>query len=371
MVHGAIYDAVNAIDGGYESYLDGLPAAPAGASKAAAVATAARNVLVALPPGSAAVTTSVNTLYAASLAEIDPGPAKDAGIAIGAAAAAAMLAERAGDGRFGTLTFTEGDEPGEWRLVPPLSNNVFAWIALVDPFTMKDNDQFRTKGPLSLKSPQYAREFNEVKALGAQVGSSRTPEQTLHAGWASSNPMPFMNRGLREIAAAQGLSTVDQARLFAVTSMSAADSLISCWDNKVYWNSWRPQTAIRMAAGDGNPRTHPQADWLSLIPTPGYPDNPSGFNCFAAGTWQGARQFFGTDKMSFQLTSPGVPAAPGVAVPIPGSTRTFTRFSAVIRDSIEGRILNGLHFRTPDEQGAWIGKKVAKWVDKHFFEPAD
>ena len=371
MVHGAIYDAVNAIDGGHAAYLSGLPDAPATASKAAAVATAASDVLLALAAASPAVTASVGTLYDASLAEITPGADRDAGVAIGHAAAAAMILARTGDGRFGIASFEVGSDPGQWSLVPPLSNNVFAWVADVEPFTIKSSDQFRTEGPFDLTSPEYAAEFNEVKALGAQTGSSRTEEQTRLAGFVSANAFPFMNRGLREIAVAQGLSTTEQAILFVRTSMSAADALIACWDNKAYWSFWRPQTAIREAASDGNDATEADPGWLSLIPTPGYPDNPSGFNCLTAGTWQAARAYFGTDKMAFSLTSPGVPQGPGVPIALPGSTRDYTRFTGVIRDAIEGRMLNGLHFRSADEQGAWIGKKVAQWLDKHYFEPVD
>jgi hypothetical protein len=369
MVHGAIYDAVNAIDGGHEPYLDGLPSAPDSASKAAAIATAAHDVLVALPPGSAAVTASVDALYASSLAEIDAGLDKDAGIAIGHAAAAAMIADRVGDGRFGSHMFAVGTDPGEWRPVPPLNANVFGWVARVDPFTMESTGQFRTEGPLDMASPEYAAEYNEVKALGAQVGSSRTDAQTLLAGFVSANPVPYMNRGLREIAVARGLSTSEQALLFVKTSMASADALIGCSDDKDYWNVWRPQTAIREADHDGNPATSSQADWLSLFPTPGYPDHPSGYNCYTGGFWHSARLFFGTDKMAFQLTSPGVP--PPSVPSIPGSTRSYLRFTDVIDDTINGRILNGFHFRTPDVQGAWIGKKVAQWVNKHYFESVD
>jgi hypothetical protein len=222
-----------------------------------------------------------------------------------------------------------------------------------------------------MTSAEYAAEFNEVKALGAQTGSSRTEAQTLLAGFVSANPIPFMNRGLREVAAARGLSTVDQARLFVNTSMASADALIGCWNDKAHWNVWRPQTAIREAANDGNPATEPQGDWLSLFATPGYPDHPSGYNCYTAGFWYSARLFFGSDKASFQLTSPGVPPGPGVVVPVPGSTRSYARFTGVIDDTINGRILNGFHFRTPDVQGAWIGKKAAQWLAKHYFEPVD
>ena len=172
-----------------------------------------------------------------------------------------------------------------------------------------------------------------------------------------------MNTGLRDIATAQGLSTVQETRLFAQTSFAAADALIACWNDQRYWLSWRPHTAIREAANAGNPDTTADPNWLSLFPTPGYPDQPSGYNCFTQATWYSARLSFGTDKMTFRLTSPGAPS--GVPVTIPASTRSYTRFSDVARDT------TGFHFRTADVDGAWIGKKAAQWVDKHEFAPID
>ena len=373
MVQGAIYDAVNAIDKGHQPYLGGL-SAPSTASKAAAAAQAAHDVLVGLvattPPS---VTARVDTLLATSLALVDPGQAKSDGITIGAAAAAAMLAARSHDGRFDSEPWPTGDEPGEWVPVAPLSNNVFGQFATVTPLTMKSPGQFRTEGPPALTSPEYAAEFNEVKALGAQSGSSRTQAQTLMAGFYTANPLVFYNTGLRQISTAKGLSTSQEALLFAKTSMASADALISCFNNKVFYTSWRPQTAIREAANDGNPATSPDATWMSLFATPGYPDIASGYNCYTAGFWYSARLYFGTDKYAFQLTSPGVPANPAAGNPVgvAGSTRSYARFTDVIDDTINGRILNGFHFRSADVQGAWIGKKAAQWLDKHYFAPVD
>jgi hypothetical protein len=308
-------------------------------------------------------------MLTASLALIADGRAERAGKAIGAKAAAAMLLARTGDGRFGTYAWTESTAVGKWRPVPPLSNNAFGWYAKVKPFTMRSTHQFRTAGPLDLTSAAYAAEFNEVKMLGAQSGSTRTEAQTLLAGFTTANPLPYMNRGLREIAMARRLSTSQQALLFVKTSMGSADALIGCFDDKDHWNFWRPQTAIREALSDGNDATAPDADWLSVFPPPGYSDHPSGYNCYAGGFWHSARLFFGTDKIRFQLTSPGVPA--GVPVAIPGSTRSYTRLTGVIKDTIEGRILNGFHFRTSDVQGAQLGKRVAQWIDNRFFERED
>ncbi len=373
MVHGAIYDAVNAIDGGHEPYLGGL-SAPSTASQAAAVAQAGHDVLYGITPAAnTAVRTRIDDMLTASLATIDAGQSKADGIRIGAAAAAAMLAARANDGRFDAEPFVTSNDVGKWRLVAPLSNNVVGQFATVTPLTLRSPDQFPTEGMPAVTSEQYAAEFNEVKALGAQVGSSRTEAQTLLAGFVTANPVVFFSAGLRTIATTQGLSTSEQARLFVTTSMGGADALISCWSNKKDWSSWRPQTAIREAANDGNPLTSPDPNWLSLFGTPGYPDEPSGYNCYTGGFWQSARYFFGSDAMAFSLSSPGVAAnaAAGNPVGVPGSVRTYTRFTDVVRDTIEGRILNGYHFRSADVHGAWIGKKTAQWIDKHFFGPVE
>jgi hypothetical protein len=360
MVQGAVYDAVNAIDGGHQPYLAGLPAAPATASKAAAASQAAYAVLVGLVPSLPQVVKDDLALRLAdTLDDITDGQAKSDGIAIGTAAATAMLAARADDGRFGSHTWTTGTEPGQWRLVPPANASLFAWAGNVTPFTLERTDQYRTEGPLDLASAEYAAEFNEVKAKGAQTGSTRTEEETLLARFVSANPLPFMNRGLRDIATERGLSPAQQARLLVTTNMAGADALINCWDDKDHWSFWRPQTAIREAGNDGNAATEPQADWLSFFPTPGYPDHPSGYNCYTGAMMHSASFFFGTDKVSFDLTSPGT---------TPATTRHYERFSDVVRDTIDGRILTGFHFRTPDVQGAWIGKKVAQWVDRHFFD---
>ncbi len=369
MVHGAIYDAVNAIDGGHEPYLSGLPSAP-GASMAAAVATAAHDVLVALPapaPGNPApMRASVDELYRLYLLQIPDGTAKTQGIAIGRAAATAMNAARADDGRFvGTLLWPIGTLKGEWRPVETANANVFAWVANVEPFTLTSTGQFRTEGPYDLASPEWTAEFNEVKALGSNDPSTRTQAQNLLASFVSANLYSAFNRAMREIAMANGLSTTEQAMLFVRTTISAADALIGCWDNKEHWMQWRPQTAIRLADQDGNPDTVADPTWTAQFQNPGYPDNPSGFNCFAAGFFYAARQYFGTDKQSFSITSAGTAPLPQ---PV---TRSYTRFTGVIKDGIEGRILIGFHYRSADEQGAWLGKKVAQWVDKHYFGPVD
>lgn len=359
MVHGAIYDAVMAIVDTHEPYLDGLDARRS-SSQAAAVAAAAHGVLVGLSSGAPDVKASVDSLYATSLSKIRNGRAKERGIAVGHAAAAAMLAERVGDGRFGTYTFRVGTLPGEWRPVPPQNANSFAWVSLVKPFTLRRADQYRIGAPFPLSSADYAREFNEVKRVGGTT-STRTPAQATIASWASVNPFPMINRGLRDIAKKRHLSTSQQARLFVMTSMSTADSLIACWENKDRWNFWRPQTAIQLADTDGNPATVADPTWTSLGANPGYPDPPSGFNCLVSGAMNAARAYFGTNRMRFSLTSIG-------ASPV---TRNYTRLTGPITDAIEGRILIGIHFRRADVQGAWLGGKVARYMSRNYFERED
>lgn len=188
MVQGAVYDAVNAIDGGHQPYLAGIEASPR-AAKRAAVATAAHDVLVGLVPElPAAIRDRLDGLYAASIATIRNGARKDAGIAVGAAAGAAMLADRANDGRFGSFSFTTGADPGEWRPTPPaFISDPFAWVARVRPFTLRRTSQFRTAGPKALTSEAYAREFTEVKEFGSASSTTRTAAQTVLALFYTDN----------------------------------------------------------------------------------------------------------------------------------------------------------------------------------------
>jgi len=362
MVQAAVYDAVNAIDRGHEPYLRGLPRAPRSASKAAAAATAAHHVLVGLVPGFAAdIKARLDADYAASLATIPTGSRKNAGIRIGAAVAAAMLAKRANDGRFGTFTFTAGADAGDWRPeLPAMVSDPFAWVAKVKPFAIGRASRFRTAGPLSLTSAKYAAEFNEVKALGALVGSTRTAAQTELGRFYSANPASMLNKSLRDIVTRKGLSITKAARLFAMTSVSGADALIACWDDKAHYNFWRPITAIRLAGSDGNAATTAQADWLPFLPTPPYPDHPSGYNCFTGATTQAAREFFGTNRVRISLTSP-----------VTMTTKTYSRLNRIVNDTIDARIYLGFHTRTPDVQGAKLGRNVAAYVADHYFERRD
>jgi len=373
IVQGAVYDAVNAIKGGHDPYLKGLKA-PTSASKGAAASTAAHHVLIGLvnqAPLTATLTADVklaikarlDTEYASSLAEIPAGQAKAKGIEVGAAAAAAMLANRAGDGRFGApgFPFPASPGPGEWR--PNPVNDPNAWVRNVRPFTLPSSDYIQTSGPpLPLTSAQYTTEFNEVKALGRATGSTRTAAQTSLAYFTAAHPVPMLYATMRQVAASKGLTITEQARFHAMTSMTTADSAINCFAEKGRWGFWRPTSAIQLADTDGNDATQPDTGWTSLLPLPPYADEPSGANCVFSAMMNSAKAFFGSDTAEFDIVSGGL-----VTVPGSGSTRHYSHFTDVIPDVIDARVFGGLHFRTADVNGAALGHSIADFVDRNFF----
>lgn len=375
MAQGAVYDAVNMIAGGYQPYLSGLPQAPQSASKAAAVATAAHDVLVgilAVVPTNQTLTPTIvagivtrldgqrDATLAAALAA-DGAASTTAGAAAGKAAAAAMLAKRANDGRYGPFRFTSGDGLGQWR---PQANgsDPNAWVAKTDPFVMTSVSQFRTKGPNALTSEAYAADYNEVKALGSTT-SVRDPRQQALAEFFTntSHPTWMINRAFRQIAINQRLTLVEQARLFAMLNLAGADSAIGCWDDKAHWSFWRPMTAIQEGEKDGNPLTAGDPAWAPFAANPPYPEHASGYNCLAGAYMTVARAYFGKDEMSFSLVK--------IEAGIPDVTRTYQRFSDVYKDTIDARVYQGHHFRTSDIQGEMLGQQVAEWLASRYFQP--
>jgi hypothetical protein len=355
MVHGAVYDAVNAIDGGHEGYLLSSSVATPSDSMDAAAATAAYRVLVHLVPAQQA---TLEAQYAASLGAVPVGLSKTRGIAVGEAAAAAMIAARTNDGRFGPFRFAIGSGPGVWRpVLPAFVNDPNAWLKDVKPFLIRSPSQFRSKGPLELSSPKYAREFGEVKSVGSATSTTRTSDQTLAARYWAENPPGTWSRIFRTLSAQEGLSLVSNARFFAILYLTGADSLISVWDDKAHSSFWRPITAIQEAGTDVNPRTDPDARWVPLIPTPPYPEHPSGHTGLSGSFVKTLQQFFRTDTIAWSDTNNA------------GLTRSFTRFSQAIDEIVDARVWSGIHFRTADEQGERIGEQVARYRDMHYFEP--
>jgi PAP2 superfamily len=369
MVHGAVYDAVNAIDRGYRRYLV-QPASNPTDSKEAAAATAAFRVLVSLFPGQVGTLRPLYDAYIAALPDNPPG-SRAAGIAIGEATASAMLTNRMNDGRFGPSPTPHPVAPGVWRPTPP-SNALdpAPWVGNVRPFLVPSAEMLRTDGPNALTSDEYAEDFNEVKELGSLTSKTRTPDQTDAAIFWQDQGMALWNRIFRTLAASQNLGIVDSARLFAMENLAAADAAIGCWNDKYYYQFWRPITAIREAETDGNPATSADPPWLPLfdpatpvchtplLVTPPFPDHPSGHCCATGAYVNTLENFFGTDKISFSAFSNKS-----------CTTRSFERFSDALKEVTDARVWAGIHFRTADTQGAALGKKVAQYLKKHYFQP--
>ena len=357
MVQGAVYDAVNAIDGGREGYLLTSRIATRTDSEDAAAATAAYKVLVSIVPTQQP---ALQALYDVTLGGIPDGTAKTRGIAVGDAAAAAMIAARTADGRFGLFRFLVGTTPGAWRpVLPAFGNDPNAWIKDVRPFLIESASQFRSPGPYELASRRYAAEFEEVKSLGSATSMTRTDDQS-HAAlyWAESPPRTW-NRIVNTLSTAKGVSLVDNARLFAELYLTAADAFIAVWDEKAHYSFWRPITAIREADTDGNRRTTPDANWLPLIANPPYPEHPSGHLGLSGSMGKTLQQFFHTDKLAWTDTN------------IAGRTRSFTRVSDAVEEIVDARVWSGIHFRNADEDSVRISEQIANYRRKHYFHRVD
>jgi hypothetical protein len=367
IVQGAVYDAVNAIDGGYQPYLI-RPAANPWDSKDAAAAAAAFNVLKWLFPGQLGTLQTTYDAYVVALPDT-PAGSKAAGVAVGEAAAAAMIAARTNDGRGGGPGTLMGTMPGVWRPVPPLfQQDPAPWVGEVRPFLLLNAEMVRSDGPNALTSAAYADDFNEVKRLGSRDSTTRTADQTEAAIWWQGNG-GFWNGVTRGVAAERGLDVVQNARLFAMEDLAAADGFIGCYKDKYFWKFWRPVTAIREADTDGNPATEADTSWTPLfdpstaqfgppLSTPPFPDHPSAHSCASSAIVGSMQDFFGTDKVSFSAFSART-----------HTTRSFERLSDALKEVIDARVWGGIHFRTADVQGAVLGKKVAHWERKHYFEP--
>ena len=372
MVQGAVYDAVNATEPKhYRPYLLNRRFS-ARASQEAAVATAAYgvlyNIVSTVPasitfPNRESLLASVLTQYNASLAAIPDSPFKRQGIAAGNAAAEAMIAARQNDGRFGPSQWVSNTSVGHWQPLPGTADPT-PWAGLVKPFLIPSSSWFRTAGPLALGSTAYAAEYNEVKADGATNSATRTTFETYAARWWQSTPNGLWNEVARELVARNGFDVLDSARLFAMQNLSAADAAINCWNDKYFWDFWRPVNAINDTRPDGNEATEPDTTWTPLINAP-YPDHPSGHLCLDGAHTQVLQMFFGDDIAGgYQITS-----ASTLLLPTDSRTRSFDSFSQALDELIEARIWAGLHFRTADLQGRSLGTNVADFAAANYFQP--
>jgi PAP2 superfamily len=353
ILHVSIYDAVNGIARTHEPYL--VPSGvPASASREAAASTAAHGALVNLFPAAAA---NFDALHAAILAGIPDSPHKAAGIVWGEFVANQILAARANDGSSAVVPPPGGSGPGVWVPTPPgfLPYLLPQW-GFVAPFGMSSSSQFRPPAPPSLDSQQYAEDYNEVKELGAAVGSTRTEDQTQIAlfwadGAGTETPPGHWNSIAQVIAAARGNALEENARLFALLNIAMADAAICAWDAKYTFDFWRPVTAIAFV--------EPELNWMSFIVTPPFPDYVSGHSTFSAAAATVLPLFYGTEDLPFTIGSDF----------LPGVYRSFSTCFDAADEAALSRIYGGIHFRSASEDGAQAGISIGEWTFAHYLQP--
>jgi PAP2 superfamily/Vanadium chloroperoxidase N-terminal domain len=372
MVHLAIHDALNAIDRRYEPYAHEARA-ERDAAPEAAIAAAARDVLAGIVPAYGNPTQRARAMeildkaYATALARLADGPARSHGIGAGQAAAATMLSLRRSDGAAAPAQYTPGTAPGQWRPTPnpvpahpPLPDPALAagnlpailpqW-AHVTPFTLLSPSHFRLPAPPPLSSESYARDYDEVRRLGAKNSTARTAQQAETVRyWYEGSPQGW-NRIARVVAIQRALDRWEHARLLALVNAAMADGFIAGADTRYVHNLWRPVTAIRAADTDGNATTAPDPTWESYVNTPALPDYPSTHSVLGAAAAAVLARFFGSDQIAFTMTS---------GAPFAGITRSFTSLSQAARENAESRVLGGVHFRSACQDGLALGERIGR-----------
>lgn len=353
VVSTAVFEAVNSIEGRYQSYA-AVPAVSPLASVNAAAAAAARDALAALFPARAA---TFNAALSAVVASLPVGSATTEGLAAGSAAATQVLALRANDGMSATSTYSPTGELGRWAPTAPGASAVLPQWGQVKPWTMLTNSQFRPVAPPAITTTEYSSAFALVRQLGSVNSTVRNADQTATAHyWAggpgTATPPGQWNMIARTVAQQQDLSVTDASRLYALMNMALADAAILCWDAKYFYDYWRPVTAIRSGAIDGNAGTPGDAEWTPLLNTPSFPAYTSGHSTFSAAASTVLAAFFGTDMISFTVPSESINAGP----------RTFRSFTAAANEAGMSRIYGGIHFGFDNKAGLASGRALGNFV---------
>ena len=358
----AMYDAVNSIDERFQPFAVDVHA-PRGASKDAAAASAAHDVLTHYFPAQAA---TFDAALANSLAAVPDGQSKTDGINVGKAVAAQWLTLRVGDGLEAAIVFTPGHGPGIWEPVPtypaPPPNTppapVGVWMRQFKPFALHSADQFLAdiRPPLALTSEAWARDFNRTKDFGAHDSVVRTASQTEIGLFWTDNAAAQYSRAFRGLIASQGLDTAAAARLAAMYSVAASDAGTACMNAKYHFAFWRPYTAIHDADTDGNPGTTADPNWIPLAVTPGHPEYPANHGCVTEAVMDAMSAFFETDEIPFSVTST-----------VTGTTHSFDSFEDVVREVDNARIYGGMHFHHSVKEGNRLGRMVTEFILQHHF----
>ena len=352
MVHLAMFDAINSIEPRFTPYRVQLQV-PRTASSVAAASAAAHYLMARLYP---AQLKDIDATLQATLATVPDGDAKTQGVQLGEKVAAALLLERSTDGANASVNYRPHAAAGAY--VPTVLPAGPHWGA-VKPFALKSGHQFRPDPPYALSSPQWAKDYAEIKRMGAKTGSGRAAEQTDIARFWEFTGADTYNSPARQISAAKNLGLAETARLFALVSLATADSFIAIFDAKYTYNFWRPVTAIRNGDLDGNDATERDAAWEPFIFTPLHPEYPCAHCITEASAAAVLSAIFGDAVPSISMTTP---TAPGV-------TRRFSRLSDIVTEVINARVYDGVHYRTSGEVGADMGRKIAEYVMQNFLRP--
>jgi hypothetical protein len=393
----AVYDAVVAIEGGFEPY--GPPiTAPEGASVDAAVVEAAYRTLWAYfapescnpasPPGVYAFCLGtrprLDAFYAEALAAIPPGQARTDGQAVGLQAANNIIALRSGDGLMTPINVSSSfptlpPGPGVWRLTPPFASPQTPWVGEMRPFVLHSLDQYLPDPPPSLQSIEWVEAFNETKAYGASNSSVRTDEQTAIARFWSAHVVRQYNRIARDIADACGFGLRETARLAAMINLVGADALMSTFHAKYHYLFWRPVTVIDPTAvtndgfgpvpgyDDGNAATAEQMSWRPLMTTPNHPEYPSAHGSITSAVAEVFTTVLGTNQINLDIHGFDAAGPPGNL----DAVRHFDMANDLRHEIIDARVWAGFHYRFSDVAGVVLGRQVAKFDLRHAFRPVD
>ena len=344
IVQVSVFEAVNAVSGRYPPQRAKLAPAPS-ASAEAAVAAATRTALAKLMP---AQQPAIDADYQALLGRVPDGSAKTAGIALGEQAATAIVALCADDGALAPEVYRPHAAPGVY--VPTTGPAVPHWGAR-RPWVMSRGDHFRPGPPPALTSAVWARDYNEIKAVGGKTSTQRTPEQTAIAKfWEATLPVVYWPVA-RAVAGAPGRDLTDNARLFALAGMAMDDALIAVYDAKYHYNFWRPVTAIRNGDLDGNDATERDGGWAPFIDTPMHPEYPCA-HCIVSASLGAV--------VAGEIGSGPTPKLSSASPTAGGAVRTWATVADFVKEVAEARIYDGVHYRNSTEVGSAMGRKIGE-----------
>lgn len=348
----AVFEAVNAIDKEFDPYL-GTITAPPGASPDAAAIAAAHDVLVNYFPASK---TTLDAAEATSLASIADGPAKQNGIAVGMAAAAALIQLRSNDGSAPAQFFVPPSlDPGEWQTTPscPAAGGILLQWPDVLPFAIRSSDQFRSAPQPELDSPRYASDFDEVMRVGSVDSQFRPQDRTNVAlFYAATPPVVVWNSAAAQVAVEQGHSMSENARTLALVDMAISDAAASVFETKYSYDFWRPETAIHAS---GN------TEWVPLVKAPCFPGYGSAHASLSGAARHVLERLDGRQHHAITLTNPAVV----------GVVLQYDAFDEITHDINDARIYGGIHFRFDQEAGGKQGREVGAYVYHHTLRRAD